>query len=111
MSMGVTPEEFWNGDYTMLKYKVQKHQKELEQQNFGFWLQGRYFYEALVAVANSFGNKDGRYPEKPHRITPMDEQEKEAAKQEQIENFRAQLTTLCGMLERKHKRGENNGSR
>lgn len=110
MSMGVTPEEFWHGDYTMLKYKVKQRQKLLEQENFGYWLQGRYFYEALVAVANSFGKRDGKYPEKPHRITPMDEREKEAARQEQIESFREQLNALCGRLERKHKRGENYGS-
>ena len=115
MALGVSYDEFWNGDYTMLKFYVERHRIAVEQKNEELWLQGVYFYEALcTALSNAFskGSKS-KYPEKPHRLTEMTEEEKEAENKAKVEEFRSQLMALGRRFEAKHKReqgGENLGS-
>ena len=104
MALGVSYDEFWNGDYTMLKFYVERHKIAVEQKNEELWLQGLYFYEAVcTALSNAFskGSK-AKYPE-----------EKEAENKAKVDEFRAQLMAIGRRLEAKHKReqgGENLGS-
>lgn len=116
MALGVSADEFWNGDYTMLKYYVEKHRIAVEQKNEQLWLQGMYFYEALtVALAQAFSkHTNARYPDKPHRLTPMSEEEQELENKKKVEEFRAQLMALGRRFEAKHKReqgGDDLGGR
>lgn len=116
MALGVSADEFWNGDYTMLKFYVEKHKIAVEQKNEELWLQGVYVYEALcVALSNAFSkNSHAKYPDKPHRLTDLSEEEKELENQKKVEEFRAQLMAIGRRFEAKHKReqgGENLGSR
>lgn len=106
MALGVSANEFWDGDYTLLKYYAEKHRIAVEQQNEQLWLQGMYFYEALtVALAQAFSkHSNAKYPEKPHRLTPLSEEEQEIENQKKVEEFRAQLMAACGRFEAKHKR-------
>lgn len=106
MVLGVSADEFWNGDYSMLKYYAEKHKIAVEQQNEQMWLQGMYVYEAVsVALAQSFSkNTTKKYPEKPHRLTPLSEEEQELENQKKVEEFRAQLMALGKRFEAKHKR-------
>lgn len=106
MALGVPCDEFWNGDYTLLKYYADRHKIAVEQQNEQLWLQGMYFYEALnVALAQAFSkHSSAKYPEKPHRLTPLSEEEQEIENQKKVEEFRAQLMAACGRFEAKHKR-------
>lgn len=117
MTLGVPCDEFWNGDYTLLKFYVRKHKLALEQKNEEMWLQGAYNYRAmLVAIENNFSKHPVlRYPDKPVRITELTEKEKEKEQQKILADFRAQLTAACQRFEAKHKReqeqgGENLGS-
>ena len=106
MAMGVSADEFWNGDYTMLKFYVERHRIAVEQKNEELWLQGVYIYDAIcVALANAFGKgQKPRYPDKPYRLTELSEEEKELENQKKVEEFRAQLMTLGRRFEAKHKR-------
>ena len=106
MALGVSADEFWDGDYTLLKYYVEKHRIAVEQQNEQLWLQGVYFYEALsVALSQAFGKHSTmKYPEKPYRITPLSEEEQELENRKKVEEFRAQLMALGKRFEAKHKR-------
>lgn len=106
MSIGVPYEEFWYGDYTKLKYYVRLHNLNVERQNEQLWLQGMYFYEALsVALSKSFNkHSNAKYPDKPHRLTPLTDEEKELEKKKQIEEFRAALDEMGRRFEAKHKR-------
>ena len=115
MAMGVSADEFWNGDYTMLKFYAERHKIAVEQKNEELWLQGAYFYEAIcVALSNAFGKgAKAKYPEKPHRLTELSEEEKELENQKKVEEFRAQLMALGRRFEAKQKQeqgGENLGS-
>ena len=111
MALGVSADEFWNGDYTMLKFYVNKHKIAVEQRNEELWLQGVYFYEALcVALSNTFSKgAKAKYPDKPHRLTDLSEEEKELEKQKKVEEFRSQLMALGRRFEAKHKREQQGG--
>lgn len=106
MLMGVSYDEFWNGDYTHLKYYAERYKLETEKKNQELWLQGLYFFDALgTVVANATAKKGStpkKYPEKPYRITEPSKEEKEAEKKKQVEEFRAQLMALDRRFSKKH---------
>lgn len=106
MALGVSADEFWNGDYTLLKYYVERHRIAVEQQNEQLWLQGVYVYEAVsVALSQAFSkHSQAKYPEKPYRLTPLTEEEQELENKKKVEEFRAQLMELGRRFEAKHKR-------
>lgn len=106
MALGVSANEFWNGDYTLLKYYAKRHKIAVEQKNEEMWLQGLYFYEAVaVAISQALSKHSTvKYPEKPHQITPMSEEQQEQENQKKVEEFRAQLMALGRRFEAKHKR-------
>lgn len=106
MAVGVSADEFWNGDYTMLKYYVERHRIAVEQQNEQLWLQGLYFYDALVVALSQTMTKHStaKYPEKPYRLTPLSEDEQELENKKKVEEFRAQLMALGKRFEAKHQR-------
>ena len=70
-----------------------------------------YFYEALtVALAQAFSKHSSvQYPEKPHRLTPLSEEEQELENQKKVEEFRAQLMAAGRRFEAKHKREQGGG--
>ena len=78
----MTPDEFWKGDPRLTIAYRDAARRKVEEQNGYLWLQGRYFSEALSTVMhNSFskkGTKALEYPNEPHRITPLTEEEKKA---------------------------------
>ena len=106
MALGVPYDEYWNGDYTMLKFYAEKHRLAVEQKNEELWLQGLYFYEALSTVISRAVDKHSnvKYPDKPHRLTPLSEDEKKAEKEKMVEEFRNQLNILGNRFEAKHRR-------
>lgn len=106
MMIGVPYEEFWNGDYTHLKYYVEKHKLEIEKRNQELWLQGLYNFDALsTAISNAFAksaSQKKKYPDKPYRITEKSEEEKQAEKQKMVDDFRSQLMALDKRFTQKH---------
>ena len=54
INAGMTYDQFWNEDSTMVKAYRKAHDMMLEEENFKLWLQGRYFYDALCCVAPIF---------------------------------------------------------
>lgn len=106
MMIGVSYDEFWNGDYTHLKYYVERYNLEIERRNQELWLQGLYFYDALTTVISNALAKKGsgqkKYPEKPYRITEKTEEEKKEEKQKMVDDFRNQLMALDRRFTQKH---------
>ncbi|MDO4945677.1 MAG: hypothetical protein Q4E74_10825 [Ruminococcus sp.] len=66
LSIGMTVKEFWEGDCTLpvfyRKAYEMKQKSENEMNNFNFWLQGRYFAEAIASCFS----KNHSYPDKPY---------------------------------------------
>lgn len=83
MSMGMSRDEYWNGDifaafdYYEAELLRRKNANELA------WLQGLYFYDALASVSARLLSKNSNadYTNKPFDIF-LDDEEKQAAKKE-----------------------------
>ena len=87
LAIGMTEEQYWNGDSTLVKYYRKAEELRNERKNQELWLQGMYIYEALCDVAPvlrafaSKGTKPTPYSEKPYPLnakqTKNDEEEKQ----------------------------------
>lgn len=78
MSIGMTYDEFWEGDCVLPKYYREAHEYRNTQKNQELWMQGLYIHEAVAVVVSNALKKKGassaKYPEKPHPITKLEQQ-------------------------------------
>ena len=87
LSIGMTYEQYWEGDCTLTKYYRKADKIRNDRRNEELWLQGMYIYEALCDVSpvlHAFAKKGTKplpYSSKPYAITEaqhrQDEEEKE----------------------------------
>lgn len=105
MALGVPEKEYWHGDPTHLKYYVKKHEIENENKNYEAWLQGLYIYDAIgIALHNAFrkkGEKAEKYRDRPIRITPLTEAEKQKNAEVERQKIIANLTSWGKAWERR----------
>ena len=99
MVYGMTYHQFWDGDVFAHKAYKKAYELRQEDRNANYWLQGRYVYDAIVAVAPvlrafSKAKKPAEYNEKPYDITASQrkrtEEEEERKRYERIKE-RVQL--------------------
>lgn len=87
MLMGMTYDEFWNGDCLMVKAFRKSYELRQEDQNRQAWAQGLYFYEALCDVAPMFRfykpQRPKPYPKEPHDLKSVKEVKQEAVSEEE----------------------------
>lgn len=75
LSIGMTYEQYWDGDCTLTKYYRQADELRSERRNQELWLQGMYTYEAICDVSpilHAFAKKGAKphpYPSKPYAIS------------------------------------------
>ena len=75
LAIGMTPEQYWEGDPALVKYYRKADEIKLERVNQEKWLQGMYIYEAICdasPILHSFAKKGSKpipYVEKPYPIT------------------------------------------
>ena len=63
------PELFWAYRFSYCN----KLKRENEEKNYNAWLQGLYFFEGVsIAIANSFGKANLKYPELPYGMEKND---------------------------------------
>lgn len=95
MSIGMSYDEFWNGDVHMVKAYRKAYELREKRRNQELWMQGAYIYEALCDASPLFRFtmkkgviKPEPYVKEPYPITAADvreRQEREAkAKQERM---------------------------
>ena len=86
LSIGMTYEQFWDDDPTLVIYYRRADELRNERMNQELWLQGMYIYDALCDVApvmNAMakkGTKPHPYPEKPY---PISDRQRRRDKEEQ----------------------------
>ena len=86
LSIGMTYEQFWDGDPYLAKYYRQADEMRIERKNQELWLQGMYFYEALCDVSPILhamarkGTKPNPYSEQPYPITERQRRLEEEAR-------------------------------
>lgn len=74
LAMGMTWEQFWEQDSSLVKDYREAQQLRMDQINYTAWLNGLYVYEALCNASPLFrsfsrsGTRAGPYPEKPHEF-------------------------------------------
>ena len=87
LSIGMTPEQYWESDCTLVKYYRKAEEIRNEKRNQELWLQGMYIYEALCDVSpilHAFakkGTKPTPYSEKPYALNAKQVERDEEEKQ------------------------------
>ena len=72
--MGMTPEQFWNGDCSLTVAYRKAYEMKQEADNTRLWLQGAYIYDAisrLIPIMQPFAKKGTKaipYLEKPYPL-------------------------------------------
>ena len=97
LSIGMTPEQYWEGDCTLVKYYRKAEEMRVDRRNQEMWLQGMYIYEAICDVSpilHAFAKKGAKphpYPSKPYAISEkqirQEREEKERAIAEKGKRF------------------------
>jgi hypothetical protein len=90
LAIGMTPEQYWEGDCTLPKYFRKAEELRNERRNQELWLQGMYVYEAICDVApilHAFakkGTKPTPYSSKPYPLTERQVEQEEEEKQRKV---------------------------
>ena len=87
MSIGMTYDEFWNGDVSMVKAYRKAYELREKRRNQEFWMQGMYFYEALCDASPlfRFTMKKGTIRPEPYVKEPFPITEAEVREREERE--------------------------
>ena len=101
LSMGMTREEFWEEDPSLVRAYKKAHWLRFQEQNRMAWLQGRYFYDALCAASPIFrdfakrGTQPAPYHDEPIQFYKNAEEAHEAEikriREETAARFRAMM--------------------
>lgn len=100
LSIGMSYEDYWDGDCCMTKYYRKKDTLDRERRNYDLWLQGAYIYEALLDASPVFNPLSAKKKPHPYRETPIpltaNESKKieEMNKQKQLENGREAMRMM-----------------
>lgn len=96
---GMTPEQFWEGDCTLVIAYRKAWELRLRKENRDMWLQGLYFYEALCDVSpvlHAFakrGTKPRQYMSEPIAITKAEaEERREREERQRYEDMKARVS-------------------
>ena len=90
LSIGMTPEQYWDGDPSLVKHYRRADEIRFEKRNQELWLQGMYIYEAICdasPILHSFakkGTKPHPYVSKPYSLTVAQRKQEMANKEKEI---------------------------
>ena len=118
LSIGMTPEQYWDGDPELAKHYRKADEIRLSRRNQELWLQGMYIYEAICdasPILHAFakkGTKPYPYTDKPYPLTDnqreRDSVEKEKAVSEKGKKF---MEAFMKINNSKFKEASNNDGR
>ena len=123
MSIGMTYDEFWNQDVTLVGDYRKAHELKRRQQNEMSYMQGIYFRDAILStVCNMLadkGSKKFEYPAEPYPVTAEQVAEQEAARyREEEQRLKADMLAMAARMAKRSmpleahpaiKGGETNG--
>ena len=109
MSIGMSYDEFWNGDVGLVVAYRKAEELRYKRQNQAMWLQGMYIYDALCDASPlfRFSMKKGAikpepYPQEPYPVTADEvnaRKEREARKKE--ERMKAEFEAFAARIREK----------
>ena len=106
MSIGMTYDEFWNQDVTMVRAYRKADELRRRRQNEILWFQGFYIREALLStVGNMLSGKGAtphEYPIEPYPVTAEQVAEKkERERRNMEERMKADLSAIAARMIKK----------
>lgn len=90
LAIGMTPEQYWDGDPELVKYYRKAEEIRNEKRNQELWLQGMYIYEALCDASPIFhafakkGVKPRPYSAAPYALTSKEQKKEKEAREKAI---------------------------
>ena len=108
LAIGMTPEQYWEGDCELVRYYRKAAQIRQDLKNQDAWLQGMYVYQAignLAPILRAFAKKGVKaipYPDQPFDFDPKQKAERQEAKRgKQDEKAKAYFQALALSLNKK----------
>ena len=107
MSIGMSYDDFWNGDVSMVVAYRKANELQDKRRNQELWLQGKYVYDALCLASPLFRFstkpvKAEPYVKEPYPITASELRELEERKaREEEERFKAEFALYVERLQKK----------
>lgn len=108
MSIGMTYDEFWNGNVSMVKAYRKANELRDKRRNQELWLQGMYFYEALCDASPLFrfttkkSVKPESYLKEPYPITEAEVREREEReRRKKEERLKAEFALFAEQMRKK----------
>ena len=92
LTMGMSSDEYWNGDARACRAYRKKREEELRLQDEYAWRQGAYIYQALICVAPYFNSIKPQKPQeyiKPFSYMQEEEKRKESEHNQMMRNVAA----------------------
>lgn len=109
----MTYYEYWHGNPEMLRFYRESYKIKRKNENFNLWLQGRYFYEAIICASPatnplSKARKCYPYPENPFPLTKAEQEEQE--EQRRIKRYHEMRSRMMAEYQQQQikKDGEQN---
>ena len=108
MAIGMSYDDYWNGDCALTKYYREAYEIKLKQQNEAMWLQGLYIHDAVgVVVANALkkkGAKAAKYTDSPYPVTPIEQREvKRKEEKQRYERNKAKMKRIMEAINARFK--------
>lgn len=109
MSIGMSYDEFWNGDVSTVRAYRKAYELQEKRRNQELWLQGMYFYEALCDASPlfRFSMKKGTikpepYIKEPYPISAAEVREREEREaQRKAERLKAEFAAFAERMRNK----------
>lgn len=111
LTMGMSSDEYWNGDARACRAYRKKREEELKLQDEILWRQGAYIYHAMIAVAPYFNSLKPKKPEE--YIKPFsyieDERLRKEAEQNKVNRGMAAFQEWAENFNKNRNRNKQNG--
>ena len=95
MSIGMTYDQYWNGEPEMAKYFRRAEEERMKTENFRQWRMGMYMTHAVsTALGNAFrkeGSASVKYAKEPFPLFADDEKKTVSSQQEKIMRMIAKM--------------------
>lgn len=90
LAMGMTEEQYWDGDPMLAKYYRKAEEIRNERRNQELWLQGMYVYDAILCaspILHAFAKKGAKpkpYPTQPYALTAKERKKEKEDKERKV---------------------------
>ena len=120
LAMGMTYDQFWKGDCTLVIPYREAYRIRQEEMNRMAWLQGLYMYKALQStpvIVHGFARRDTKiesYPARPLEFRKQGAEQKDEEAKRTSEHIRRNMMAFISLqqADRKQKEGgDGNGGR